>query len=141
MQCKSTQCMSTGVGNGKAAVAHVQTEAKVGRAEEVEKPVSKFEGERGHCQIKGHKKMELQASATSMANQLVSTRWQRQARRRIPSKCVEFGEHDASRRLSQCISEALRNEVHQQDRSGLADFHGCHVGFLTCVDMLPNQMG
>ena len=80
MHCKSMQCMSTSIRNGKAAVAaHVQTKAKLARAamasprtearawRKNEKPVSKFEGECRYCQKKGHKKADCRRMNADLA--------------------------------------------------------------------------
>ena len=158
MQCKSMQCMSTSVRNGKAAVVlHVQTKAKVARAAKassrreararrsVRNRSASLNVNAGTARRKGHKKAECRKMKADLdagkcdkhgkptcVKSLTATG----ATQPSPASelCAEPGEHhpaaaDGPSALPESRwQSALRNLVHQHDRAGPVDSHGCKLG-------------
>ena len=133
--------------------------------EKYENPVSKFEGECRYCQKKGTQEGGVQKDESGSRCRQVRQAWQANlcqvahsdrcdAAFSASELCAESGEHhraaaDGPSALPESHwQSALRNLVHQHDRAGPVDSHGCKlgrsrirvVGFWIWLDILPIQL-
>ena len=133
--------------------------------EKDEKPVSKFEGECRYCQKKGHKKAECRKMKAGLAAGMCDERGLPTGVNSLTATGVTQPSPQASYAPSMASTipsaadgpgalpeshwqSALRNLVHQHDRTSPEDSHGCKlgrsrirvVGFWIWLDILPNQL-